>query len=159
MAEVRRIAALALAERAKAGIRVRQPLAALRMRNDELGVMKMADILKDEVNVKEVVVDPKLKNEVELDTAITPELRNEGMLREIIRNIQEMRRDAGFRPHDRIRIQVDGDPGLVALIAQSGALRRAVGADEVSVGGKRQFTTERNIALDGVPLWIGIRRV
>ncbi len=36
----------------------------------------------------------KLRNEVELDTKITPELREEGIIREIIRNIQEMRKES-----------------------------------------------------------------
>jgi isoleucyl-tRNA synthetase len=49
---------------------------------------------------------------VALDTEITPELRLEGVVRDVIRLIQKMRQDAGFEVTDRIRItfpENDGD--------------------------------------------------
>jgi len=49
---------------------------------------------------------------VALDTEITPELRLEGVVRDVIRTIQKMRQDAGFEVTDRIRItfpENDGD--------------------------------------------------
>ena len=160
MAEVRRIAALGLAERAKAGIKVRQPLQQLKVKSLEFKVSDdLLGLLKDEVNVKEVVIDPRIEREVLLDTVITFQLRQEGSMRELIRNIQEMRRDGGFRPTDRIRIQVEGDAALIDLVANQRAfVEREAGVAEVSVGGKRNFTVERDVPLDGASLWIGIRK-
>ena len=39
-------------------------------------------MIKDELNVKEIIFDDKISGEVELDTEITPELKEEGDLRE-----------------------------------------------------------------------------
>jgi len=161
MAEARRIAALGLAERAKAGVKVRQPLGELRAKSSVLtaGDRELLGVIADEVNTKRVRIGSKASRDVVLDTNITPELRNEGILRELIRNIQEMRRDSGFKPTDCIRIQVDGDAALAALVAnQSALLEREAGAEEVSLGGKRNFIAERDITLDGASLWIGIRK-
>ena len=56
----------------------------------------------DELNVKEVLFDSKLKtNEAILDTEITNDLRDEGIIREFMRAIQERRKEDGFVPEDR----------------------------------------------------------
>ncbi len=158
MAEVRRLAALALAERARAGIKVRQPLGALRIKNQEAGRRELLDVLKDEVNVKNVVVDPKVRGEVELDTALTPELREEGLVRELVRNIQEMRRDAGLKPQQEIRVQVSGDGAVGEAVGRwAKFIQREAGARAVGVGGKKQCTVEREAKLDGQHVWVGIR--
>ena len=75
MMEVRHLATQALAARATAGVKVRQPLATLRIRSSKLNVRgdkELLDLLKDEVNVRDVVFDPDLAEEVSLDTKITP---------------------------------------------------------------------------------------
>ena len=63
-------------------------------------------ILADEVNVKKIIVDKKLKEGVALDTVITPELRAEGARRDIARMAQELRQKAGLQPKDRVAIFV-----------------------------------------------------
>ncbi len=100
MAEVRNIVNLALAERSKQGIKVRQPLLSIKTKkqiNQEL-----MDLIKEEINVKEIVFDKSIENETELNTEITPELKEEGTAREIIRQIQQMRKEQGFVPRDNI---------------------------------------------------------
>ena len=94
MKAVRDLSALGLAKRAEAGIKVRQPLASM-----TIGVTLTKDlekILADEVNVKKIVSNKKLKDGVGLDVAITPELRAEGVVRDIARMAQELRQKAGF---------------------------------------------------------------
>ena len=59
------------------------------------------ELIKEETNVKEINFGKVLK----LDTEITPELKEEGMVREIIRNIQEARKKAGLKPKDKILIR------------------------------------------------------
>jgi len=101
----RQIVALALAQRAAAGIKVRQPLASLRIKNDELKVEKqLLELIKDELNVKEIIFDANLKTEMKLDKRITKELKEEGMARELVRQIQDMRKQNGLTRNDRIAI-------------------------------------------------------
>jgi len=103
MENVRNIVNLGLAERSKQGIKVRQPLLSLSVK--ELKIDKeLIDLIKEEINVKEVKEDKKISEDIKLDTTITPELKEEGNVREIIRQIQQMRKDNGFIPEDRINI-------------------------------------------------------
>src|SRR4030042_7178287 len=76
MAEARRVASLALELRGKEGIKVRQPLSELRIKNSELRDKKeLLGILADEINVKKIIFDSKISGEIVLDTKITPELK------------------------------------------------------------------------------------
>ncbi len=98
MEDVRKIVSLGLEARAKANIKVRQPLSKLNVKSEELKVSHEGiELIRDEVNVKEVIYDTKIQNEVELDTILTPELKDEGALRELTRFVQEMRKAQGLR--------------------------------------------------------------
>jgi isoleucyl-tRNA synthetase len=101
----RKIVELGLAERAEKNIKVRQPLSELRIKNQELS-QEYLDLIKDEVNVKEVVCE-KVTGDlaVKLDLEITPELIQEGLLRELVRTINGMRKNAGLTIGDRIKIE------------------------------------------------------
>ena len=77
MEVVRKIVELGLAKRDEAGIRVRQPLNQLRIKNCELK-NEYEELIKDELNVKNIKIKKgKGEIEVELDTDITPELKQE----------------------------------------------------------------------------------
>jgi isoleucyl-tRNA synthetase len=105
MEKVREVVTKSLAERAKVKIKVRQPLAGLKIKDSGFKLEKeLLDLIKEEINVKEIVFDSKIKGEVELDTEITPQLKEEGIIREVIRHIQEMRKEAGFKPKDKISV-------------------------------------------------------
>lgn len=104
MVELRQVVAQTLAQRAAAGIKVRQPLGVLKIRNQALSKDKeLLELIKDEVNVKSVIFDEKVKSgEVKLDTKITKELKAEGLAREIVRSLQDMRKEAGLERKDNI---------------------------------------------------------
>lgn len=109
MSEARLIVTLALAERTARGIKVKQPLTSLKVKNTKSkisGENNFFDLIKDEVNVKEVIFDDKIVNEVELDTEITEELRQEGLLREIIRSVQAQRKEQNLVPQDKISVEL-----------------------------------------------------
>jgi isoleucyl-tRNA synthetase len=114
MNEIRKVASFALEARTIAKVNVRQPLARLTIRAKVSPTL--FDILKDEVNVKEIIVDEKIMEEVMLDTNITPELKEEGIVREFIRSIQELRKEKGFTIKDRVNLIIDADKVLIDLV-------------------------------------------
>jgi len=92
---VRQVVEMVHFERKKAQIKVRQPLASVKLTSG----IELSDGLKriicQEVNVKDVVVNIGESIKVALDTNITEELREEGEMREIIRSIQGERKKMG----------------------------------------------------------------
>ena len=105
MSLVREFVTTALEARTKANVKVRQPLAELSL-NIEL-TPEQADIIADEINVKAVVFDVAQSERVILDLTITPELKAEGEVREFMRGVQEMRKQVGLSPQDRIELVVE----------------------------------------------------
>jgi isoleucyl-tRNA synthetase len=93
----------ALELRAKAGIKVRQPLGQLTITQEIPS--EYIDLIKDEVNVKDITAGDEMK----LDTELTDELIVEGNARELIREIQKMRKTAGLNPEDEITLSIATD--------------------------------------------------
>jgi isoleucyl-tRNA synthetase len=110
MEETRKIVSLALEKRMTAGIKVRQPLKSLKVKSEKLkNKEEYLELIKDEVNVKEVEFNKNLEGEVELDTEITEELQKEGNARDLVRVIQELRKNKDLVPSDTIELLVDTD--------------------------------------------------
>ncbi len=114
MGRVRSIVSRALERRAEAGRNVRQALARMTVRLPE-GKLDAAylDLLKDEVNVKEVEVKEG-EYAVELDLNLTPELVREGTIREIIRRVNAMRKNAKLSIQDRIELFIESKESEIA---------------------------------------------
>ena len=100
MAEVRGYVNEALALRAKNGVKIRQPLASVKVPQNAKS-FDFAPILMEELNVKSVEFGG---DGVEFNFELTPELRAEGLMREIIRHIQAARKKAGLNVDDRIEL-------------------------------------------------------
>jgi isoleucyl-tRNA synthetase len=105
MQETRKLASLALEMRAKNNIKVRQPLQRLTVKSLKLST-EYTDLIKDEVNVKEITEDSILETEAVLDTTLTPELIEEGELRDAIRAIQDWRKEQGLKPGEKASYEV-----------------------------------------------------
>lgn len=162
MEETRRLASLVLALRAEKGIKVRQPLRLLEIKSRKLDRedKELLDILKDEVNVKEVGWNFELENEVALDTVITSELKEEGLLRELTRMVQGLRHDANYVPKDRIILMLEGS-GIIGHIINRNVefLKKEVGAKSIELKKSDKFDTELESKLDDQPIWIGVRKI
>ena len=115
MAYVRDIINEGLSQRAEASIKVRQPLRSVTItENGTLLDDELKSIIAEELNVKEVKTQPKtdgLSSQLiaVMDLRITPELKREGVAREIIRNVQNTRKNAGLNVDDRIDLQLGSD--------------------------------------------------
>lgn len=102
MREARRIVSQALEERDKAGIKVRQPLQKLTVNSEQL-TEEFLGLIKDEVNVKNIVAGKELS----LDITLTDKLREEGVVRDAIRTVQAARKAAKLNPKDHSKLAVD----------------------------------------------------
>jgi isoleucyl-tRNA synthetase len=107
MIETRKIVSFGLEARAKLGIKVRQPLLSVKIKSQIiLQKNELSALVKDELNVKDVLFAELLSGEVELDATMTKELKEEGALRDIIRAIQELRKIKGLNPNDSCELVV-----------------------------------------------------
>jgi isoleucyl-tRNA synthetase len=95
---------------------------------------------------------------VVLDTRLTPELIEEGYVREIISKIQSMRKEADFDVTDRINVYVEGNDRISEIIAANkDVIRTAVLADSVISGETNGFIKDWNI--NGEDVKMGVARV
>lgn len=158
MQTVREIVNVGLQLRAKNSIKVRQPLSELRIMQGELND-ELLDIIREEVNVKKVTIDEKLKN-IELETEITPELRLEGQAREIIRYIQEMRKEAGYEVDNRIKVWYSGTSEVFAMESLRAIIARETLADSVlsKDQGTPQADLEKEFVLDGENIILAVKK-
>ena len=130
MSLVREFVTLALEARTKANSKVRQPLQSLSL-NIEME-KKYADIIADEINVKEVVYVEGQTERAVLDTTLTSELIAEGNVREVIRAVQGKRKTDNLMPSDSIVLTIStSDAGRAAIEASQDMLVKTVGASEL----------------------------
>ncbi len=110
MTETRKIVSFGLEARAKLGIKVRQPLLSAKIKSQIiLQKNELSALVKDELNVKDVLFAELLSGEVELDATMTDELKEEGIMRDIVRALQELRKTKGLNPGDIASLEVHTD--------------------------------------------------
>ena len=163
MALTRQIVALALAERAGKGIKVRQPLGELKIQSEKLKIDKeLLNLIKDEINVKKIVFDETLKSEIKLDKKITKELSEEGLARDLARHIQDMRKEAGLTRRNFIAIEWQSSAKQTSdLISRwSVYLKKENSARGISPFDKeRNYLLVKDVNLELGKIKIGIRKV
>ncbi len=112
MQATRILASDALRARQSAGIKVRQPLASLSIPGSL--PKEFAELLAEEVNVKEIVMD---QTGLAFDTVLTPELIEEGTKREFERAVAEARKELGLSPRDKAHYELASDGKYVAELS------------------------------------------
>jgi len=170
MEVIRRIASIGHKLRKQAGIRTRQPLSELRISyfSQKIGE-ELIPLLKEELNVKDVDFMDEIKQEkgwvsskeakitVALNTGITPGLKNEGIKRELIRNIQKLRRKAGLTPTDKIALFYSGDKELEeVLIKNEKEIKIAVTAEKLKQGKQAEVVVDEHLAIGDKSIWFGL---
>jgi isoleucyl-tRNA synthetase len=139
MQKTRNIVSSALKERDKAGMGIKWPLAKATVMGDMFKVREeLQDVIKEELNVKELEFRPTAQNstspypEVTLDTKLTPELEAEGFAREISRKIQATRKKAELVKTDEITLEIISEFND-KLESQLDFIKERVGAKSISL--------------------------
>ena len=129
MATVRKIAEGIHAKRKEANIKLRQPLVSISYSGEELS-KELEQLLAEELNVKTV----EHGKELSLDTNITPELAEEGAARDLIREIQKLRKESNMTLNDKTKITVPSWPkSFEKLILESTASTSIEKGEELEV--------------------------
>ena len=155
MRRVREIVTEGLQLRAQAKLKFRQPLAKVSVKGifqDEL-----MEIIQEELNVKEVVVDAAQEVKVVLDTTLTAELIREGKARELVRYIQELRKEAGFEVDNKIKTWYNG---ISDVFDKFGALiAKETLSETISEGKPAEFDIEKSVLVDGEKVELFLKKV
>ena len=157
MGVAREIVSMALEEREKARIPVRQALSRLTVKGAVLGE-EYLELIREEVNVRHVALEGGDTLGVKLDTEITPELRMDGIARDVIRKLNNERKAMGLTISDRIVLGISTNDAEVAeAIGKHGDdICRSVQADELKIG---EFEGGKSIRLaQGAEILVGIYR-
>jgi isoleucyl-tRNA synthetase len=174
-----KISSLGRAARAKAGIKVRQPLSKAVVKVDtkeeKMGLKKLAAEVMEEINVKQLIVlgEEKEREEfpsdmpnysiandgrywVAIGTELRPELVAEGVSRELVRHLQNMRRNAKFDITDHIITYYQSEEPLINQVMKTFAnyIKQETLSDELVNGlstdgtyGERQRIATGEISL------------
>ena len=116
------------------------------------------DLLIEAAQMEGYVSDTDRGITVVLDTNLTPELLEEGFVREIISKVQTMRKDAGFEVMDHIRVSMQDNDKVQQVISSNEAqIKSEVLADEVAYDGAKGFTKEWSI--NGEKVTLGVEKL
>jgi isoleucyl-tRNA synthetase len=141
-----------LAQRAAAGIKVRQPLSSVEV---PAVPEKFKNIIAEELNVKEV--RSIAKSSINLDTNVTAELKEEGIARELVRVVQNARKNAGFNVEDRIKTQIRSDS--LDIIAAAEKFKDLINTETLTVADlENEPEYSETVKIEGQEVTIALKR-
>jgi isoleucyl-tRNA synthetase len=152
METVREYVNAGLSLRAKDRLKVRQPLASVTV--PTLGkFVSFEDILTEELNIKEV----NLGDELELDMNLTPALKREGLMREVVRHVQNARKNSGLNVDDHILLSLttDDDTLQEAINEHKAVILAETLADELST---KSYEYETMVKVEGSELTVSLQK-
>ncbi|PJB98513.1 MAG: hypothetical protein CO078_01790 [Candidatus Nealsonbacteria bacterium CG_4_9_14_0_8_um_filter_36_17] len=96
-----------------------------------------------------------------MDTKITPELKEEGTIREIIRQIQEMRKTLSLKPKDKIFTQCFSEvlSGVLEKNRENIIREGKIKEFQIKKKAKEIFDVEKEIKVDNQSLWLAIKKI
>lgn len=145
MAHARAAVTEGLALRARAQIKLRQPLASATIPVAVKLSAETLEIVKEELNVKQIIESAKAE-QVSIDTDITDELHKEGIAREVVRFVQEARKKAGLQVDDRIELNLNSDDETITLsIKQHEAYIMAETLTKTMVSGELSYSITQKV--------------
>ena len=146
MKRTRDIISEGLQQRTLNKIKVRQPLKAVTIK-DKIEDVELKDIMREELNVKDILISETQEENIKLDTNITPDLKLEGIARELVRVIQQMRKEAGYEVDNRISIFYTGAKEVFVKFGD--LIAKETLANELSFGELVTFDLQKEILIDG----------
>mgnify|MGYP001384206868 CR=1 FL=1 len=163
MDHARNVSSMALAERASSALKVRQPLADLYLGEKAYGLLskykELVSIIQDEVNVKNLSLKKELGDKVELNKGITPELREEGMVRELVRGVSELRQKADLKPSNKIILLINSSSAVSEVLGRwQKFIQKETGAVKIFFGKDDKFLAETEIKAEEGNIWLAIRK-
>ena len=80
-----------------------------------------------------MIFDDKISNEVELDKEISPKLKEEGDLRDLIRGLQDLRKKSGLSPSDKIVLRVQAEKQVREFMEKfSNEIKKSAGLEKLA---------------------------
>lgn len=159
---VRKVINEGLSQRAAAALKVRQPLQSVTVAQFEerLGTdsTELTDIILEELNVKELKKSSAKDASVKLDLKLTPALKREGMMREVVRNVQSARKQAGLQVDDRIALSFSTtDDELHKAIKE---YEKVIAAETLatSIVFDRTFSYSQDCTVESSPLTVSLEK-
>jgi isoleucyl-tRNA synthetase len=174
---VRTVVSLGRAAREKSNLKVRQPLQAVLVRLNEPAekdaLLRHADTVREELNVHDLLfgdrdapfpadyaVEEDPEHAVAICTKLTAELEDEGFARELVHKVQNLRKSAGFRVTDRIRLHCQASPRLAAAVrAFEDYIRRETLAVAVTDDSPAEPDIRESAKINREPAELALKRV
>jgi isoleucyl-tRNA synthetase len=174
---VRTVVSLGRAAREKSNLKVRQPLQAVLVRLKEPAekdaLLRHADTVREELNVHDLLfgdrdapfpadyaVEEDPEHAVAICTKLTAELEDEGFARELVHKVQNLRKSAGFRVTDRIRLHCQASPRLAAAVrAFEDYIRRETLAVAVTDDSPAEPDIRESAKINREPAELALKRV
>ena len=116
-------------------------------------VLLEEDLLIDMAQMEGYVSESDHTITVVLDTNLTPELIEEGFVRELVSKIQTMRKEAGFEVMDKIKVYAKDNDKIVSIMKNHGdEIKSEVLAEEIVTGETKGYEKEWNINSEKVTM-------
>ena len=97
---------------------------------------------------------------VSLDLTLTEDLEWEGLMREVVRSLQDMRKEAGYQVSDRIDVLVKSEGKLEAAVTKfAGEIKQETLAEELRQGGDFEWDLEKEFNIEGFSAKLAVKKV
>ncbi|MCX6741063.1 MAG: DUF5915 domain-containing protein, partial [Candidatus Parcubacteria bacterium] len=153
---VRKIVEAGLAARAAAGMKIRQPLASYSTSLAKELPAKYVEIIKDELNIAELKF-----GEDKLDIELTPKLKEQGLVRELVRFINSLRKTAGLTIADKVTVYYQTESQEVSEVFGKYAdeIKKDTLALEIKAEKPKLSENQQSeVKVNGVEVWLGVER-